>query len=181
MMTDQKARALEKAATVLEELQVSFANTTVFDQQDSMQPEILEWLRQELICPSDLATAWSKSAPAPHPATVIRALPLYASFLGIFEVIADESHVGTTGTLSRYFVSAYVKRATGGFHDEDVSALIGAAIENSYDETAHRVWRSRNYERIDKQLSGLVELLFGHTLIESRLATSPTPVHILVY
>jgi hypothetical protein len=164
---DQKVLALEKAATALEELQNSFAVAVVSTEQGSLQPEILQWLRQELTCPSDLATTWPKSAPAPHPATVIRALRLYASFLGMFEAIADESHVGTTDTLSRYFVSAYVKRSTGGFHDEDVSALISATLRNSYDETAHRVWRSRNYERIDQELSGLVELLFGIGVVTS--------------
>lgn len=164
---DQKIRVLEKAATVLQELQISYADAVASDQKDLLHPEVLEWFRRELISPSHLDVRWPKNATAPHPATVVRSLRRYASCLRMFEAIGDESHVGSTDTLSRYFVSAYVKRATGAFHDAEVSALIGAGLRTSYDETAHRVWRSRNYDRIDTQLSGLVEMLFGFGVVSS--------------
>jgi hypothetical protein len=40
------------------------------------------------------------------------------------------------------------------FHDREVSALVGAALGNfDYDETAHRVWRIRSYERLEASFS----------------------------
>lgn len=36
--------------------------------------------------------------------------------------------------------------------------MIGAAIGTDYDETAHRMWRSRHYKQIDKNFSNIAEL-----------------------
>jgi hypothetical protein len=61
--------------------------------------------------------------------------------------------------LAKYLFSAYVYRATSRFHDKEVSDLIGAALGITYDETAHRMWRNRNYKRIDKTLSNIADIL----------------------
>ena len=41
--------------------------------------DISEWLQKEIVSPSNLASIWRSGAPAPHPATTIYALQLYAS------------------------------------------------------------------------------------------------------
>jgi hypothetical protein len=156
---EQKTRRLQKAADALEELQSSLADVMVAGLP--LSPAIAEWLRREILSPSNLASIWPNDAPAPHPATTIRALRTYASMLRIFESVSEETGIESTDTLSKYLISAYVKRATGSFHDVEVSTLVGAALTIVYDETAHRMWRSRNYERLDKELSWLAELLFG--------------------
>lgn len=54
-------------------------------------------------------------------------------------------------------------------HDVEVSALIGSALgREGYDETAHRMWRSRNYERLEKGNSSLVQILLGIGVVTAR-------------
>jgi hypothetical protein len=156
---EQKIRILEKAADALEELQSSLADVIVTS--SSLGPVAAKWLRNEIVSPSNLAAIWRNDAPAPHPATTIQALRLYASVLRIFQSLSEETGIDSADIFARYLISAYVKKATGTFHDAEVSTLIGAALDSVYDETAHRMWRSRNYERLDKELSGLAGLLVG--------------------
>jgi len=117
--------------------------------------------------PSDLDTMWPKSAPAPHPSVTIRALRFYASSLRKFDRISNDTGISSSDMLAKYAISAYVHRASGGFHDAEVSTLIGAVLRSVYDETAHRMWRSRNYERIDVGFSFLPNLLVGIGVVTS--------------
>ena len=48
--------------------------------------------------------------------------------------------------LSKALIVAYVTRATGSPHDEEVSALIAAATDTLYSTDTHRQWRSENAE-----------------------------------
>src|SRR5205807_4146772 len=52
--------------------------------------------------------------------------------------------------LSKALIVAYVTRATGSPHDEEVSALIAAATDTSYSTDAHRQWRSENARLIER-------------------------------
>jgi len=46
-------------------------------------------------------------------------------------------------------LTTYVRISTGSFHDKEVSALIAAVSDNeNYDETSHRQWRKKHYERL---------------------------------
>lgn len=162
----QRIRALEKAAVALEDLQASFADAVLADYRRLVPPDMLESVRKELINPSDLETIWPKTT-APHPATTIHTLRQYVSFLGKFGSIAEETRISSPDMLWKYTLSAYVKRATGGFYDAQVSALIGAVLNEVYDETAHRMWRSRNYERMDADFSFLAKLLISIGLVTS--------------
>jgi hypothetical protein len=55
--------------------------------------------------------------------------------------------------MAKYSLASVVKRVSGKFHDCEVSAMPGAALGNfEYDETAHRVWRIRNYDRLERCL-----------------------------
>jgi hypothetical protein len=52
--------------------------------------------------------------------------------------------------LAKFAFAGLVKRVTKKYHDREVSALTGAALLNSdYDETTHRVWRIRNFPRLE--------------------------------
>ncbi len=164
---EQRIRVLEKSAAALEELQTAFVDAMMENPDRSIPSEILTDLRKELINPSDLDTIWSKKAPAPHPATTIHALRFYASSLRKFDRISDETGISSSDMLPKYIISAYVQRATGGFHDAEVSTLIGAVLRSVYDETAHRMWRSRNYERIDADFAFLPKLLIGIGVVTS--------------
>jgi hypothetical protein len=66
--------------------------------------------------------------------------------------------------VSLYLLSSYVEKATGGQHDACVSGLVAAVRESSYDEDAHKSWRSRNMQKIDRGAIGdwhLPEFLVG--------------------
>jgi hypothetical protein len=46
-------------------------------------------------------------------------------------------------------LTTYVRIQTGKFHDKEVAALISAVSGNEkYDETSHRRWRGKHYERL---------------------------------
>lgn len=51
----------------------------------------------------------------------------------------------------KYAFAGFVKRVTGTYHDREVSAVIGAALQNSdYHMEAHRFWRKRMYDRLER-------------------------------
>lgn len=170
---DQVIRTLRKAADSLEEINETFIEVMLRDANITLDQDIRRLLSMD---PTRSNTpgiaAWPKFAPAPHPATVIRTLRLYARALGMFEAISEETQAHSAESLPRYLISAYVKRATGTFHDREVSALIGSALRTTtyYDEPAHRMWRSRNYEQLEKGFSSLADLLICIGVITSQEA-----------
>jgi hypothetical protein len=161
----QIVRILEKAADVLEELQNSFSAAILEGVKKSLPEDLRKSVNLEsgiLNIVSNMKPKWPQNAPAPHPANTIRALRLYARVLSMFHAISEETQAHSSDSIPKYLISAYVKRATGDFHDAQVSALIGSALgSGTYDETAHRMWRSRNYEPLEEECSSLVELLMG--------------------
>jgi hypothetical protein len=152
----QRIRVIEKAAATLEGLLGSLADSFVEDWRGFIAAESREEIRQEMIRPID---DWPTWAPMSDPAVVIRDLRTYASFLQLFELTRNDTAVASAEMVAKYLFSAYVFRATGQFHDAGVSVLIGAVLGVPYDETAHRMWRNRNYKRIDKKLSGIADML----------------------
>ena len=52
--------------------------------------------------------------------------------------------------LLKAMVTHYVKEHTRRFHDNEVAALIGAVMGESYAETDHRTWRNKHYKRLEK-------------------------------
>lgn len=155
---EQKIRAIEKAADVLEDLLGSFVNVLAEDYGESIDTDSVKELRQRVISPpEDVSAAKTKM---PEPGITIQALRSYAAILQIFEFSQETTSVASSDMLAKYLISAYVYRATSRPHDEEVSALIGDGLSFIYDETAHRMWRKRNYERIDKTtLSRIADML----------------------
>ena len=161
---DQIIRSLTHAADVLEEVNEKFITAALNDLGVSIDPAIRKAMSAD---PSQMGRSnfwpeWPSSAPVPHPATTVRALRLYAKSLGFFQVISQETEANSADSFPKYLISAYVRRATGDFHDRQVSALFGSSAKReSYDETAHRMWRRRNYKKLEKSFGLLADLLHG--------------------
>ena len=49
----------------------------------------------------------------------------------------------------RCVLTAYVKRATGEWHDKEVAVLLSASNETYYDEDMHRQWRLSHLHEIE--------------------------------
>jgi hypothetical protein len=157
---DQVARLLDKAAAALEEFG-SALDSAVRDDFASIPPPVLKTAQSlaKQIDPREDEAKWPDNLPAPHPNTIIRGLRFYSR---MFRGLPQLWEVGMpySESLGKYLLSAYVSRVTGKFHDAEVSALINSTLSmGGYEETAHRMWRSRNYNRIHKQCSSLVDFM----------------------
>ena len=74
----------------------------------------------------------------------------YASMLVWGETIYEFIDANSIVEVTKYALAGLVRSKTGKFHDREVSALTGAALQKfDYDETAHRVWRIRTYDRLE--------------------------------
>jgi hypothetical protein len=159
----QVVRTLDNAAHVLEELQNSLDLAVLEEAKRSLPENLRESAtsdRELLNIISRIEPEWPSYAPVPSPATMIRGLRLYARTLNLFRAISEETQAHSSDSVPRYLISAYVKRSTGDFHDAQVSALIGSAMGvEAYDETAHRMWRLRNYKRLEKEYAFLVHIV----------------------
>jgi len=87
----------------------------------------------------------------PSFALTARALEAYCVMLVWGEAASTITGVGSCQEMAKYSLASVVKRVSGKFHDREVSAMTGAALGNyDYDETAHRVWRIRTYDRLER-------------------------------
>ena len=164
---------LQKAADSLERAHEQLIDAVLAQKNIMLDPDLRRWLSTAPDRPQGRpwSVPWPKDARAQHPMTVVNSLRTYASIVSVFDEISEGQHVHSADSFSRYLLSAYVKRVTNEFHDREVSALISAAsgIEG-YDETTHRVWRSRNYSKLDQEFSSLAELMCGIGLVIAETA-----------
>ena len=87
----------------------------------------------------------------PSFALTARALEMYSVMLELGEAASAMTGVSSCQEMAKYSLAGVVKRVSGKFHDREVSAMTGAALGDfEYDETAHRVWRIRTYDRLEK-------------------------------
>lgn|GEM_PF-6251099 len=90
----------------------------------------------------------------PNPASTAKAVRHYSMMLVWGEAIYTFIGAKSVAEVMKFSLAGLVKGKTGKFHDREVSALVGAALYNfDYDETAHRVWRIRSFERLEKSFS----------------------------
>jgi hypothetical protein len=76
------------------------------------------------------------------------------------EGLAAKFDVNPFPEIARYLLAGYVLRATDTFHDRNVSGILGAVVGPAdYTEVAQRMWRYRNYERLEQHLSVLADML----------------------
>jgi hypothetical protein len=156
----QVTRLFERAANDLEEFAKLF-EATVWDDFGSLPPSVLKTAQNlaRQIDPREDEAKWPAYLPAPHPNTIIRGLRFYSSMIRALPRLRAPG-MPYSESLGKYLLSAYVKRTTGKFHDAEVSAVIGSTLDmKGYDETAHGMWRYRNYKRIQKQCSSLVDFM----------------------
>jgi hypothetical protein len=133
---DKTARALEKAAQTLEAV---FGDIVA---SEKSKKEVL-----------------SKIGRLPI-SSVISELRFHIQVVNFARSLSADTGTRSPAELSKYLLSSYVKRMTGRFHDRSVSGLIGAVLgSQEYDEVAQRMWRSRNYRRLDKHFAWMTNLL----------------------
>lgn len=86
------------------------------------------------------------------PRRITGSLRDYAGMLAFLNKLPDVSAVRSVLEAARFFLCAYVRDATGTWHDAEVGALAGCAEGAAGDETAQRMWRARNFRRLAKAL-----------------------------
>jgi len=97
----------------------------------------------------------------PGPLELACNLEIFAKMLDITEASSRAADLKSPHDLPRFIVSDYVHRATGRWHDREVSALLEWDSADVYDETAHRVWRNRNARRLMRHSAILSDLLLA--------------------
>jgi len=145
----QKAtRTLEKAASTLEDLFGGF----IASEDENQRAEFRKIGRLSF-------------------SSVVSELRFYIKFINAAERISADTGSHSLQEVCKYLLSSYVRRMTGRFHDRNVSALIGEIYGPSdYEEVAQRMWRKRNYQRLDKHLSFIPSFLVAMSVVISHPA-----------
>jgi hypothetical protein len=163
----QIIRALSKGADALEEVHEKFIDVRLEGFNVKLDDDLRKTVSADPNLISGSPNKWPNFLPT-HPATTIRSLRVFAAVLGSVDTFSKETGVHSPASFSKYVISAYVKRTTAEFHDREVSALIGSALNaGPYDETAHRMWRSRNYDQLEKALSFIPDFVVGIGAVSS--------------
>lgn len=105
------------------------------------------------------------------PSRMISELRLYGRAIRMAELLAIETEAHSLIEVSKYILSSYVNQMTRSFHDRNVSGLIGETADSTdFNEVAHRMWRYRNYERLEKNFSWMTNLLVAMSIVINRPA-----------
>lgn len=128
---------LETAAPMLEEI---FPHLTETADQEALRTELAKMGKL-------------------HPIDLAAEIRFYSGFLNLAESLAADTEARSIAEVLRYFLVGYVNRATGSFRDRNVSGLLGELVgPQDYDETAQRMWRHRNYSRLDSHFSKFTDI-----------------------
>jgi hypothetical protein len=140
---DKTTRALEKAAQTLEAL---FGD--IVESEKSGKSEVL-----------------SKIGRLPI-SSVISELRFHVRFINFARSLSADTKTRSPAELSKYLLSSYVKRMTGRFHDKSVSCLIGEVLSSQdYNEVAQRMWRLRNFRRLEKHFCWMTNILVAMSVV----------------
>jgi hypothetical protein len=107
---------------------------------------------------------------------LVSELRFHAMVVNFAKWLGADTETRSPEQLAIYFLSSYVKRVTGDFHDRCVSGLIAGAAPtlvragDGYDQEAHRQWRSRNYARLEKHYSWMVRFIVAMSVVIERSA-----------
>jgi hypothetical protein len=97
---------------------------------------------------------------------VVNELRFHTRLINFAGSISGETETRSPAELAKYLASSYVLSMTGRFHDRCVSGLVSEASGSlEYIEVAHRMWRTRNYERIDKHFSWMTRFLVAMSVV----------------
>lgn len=98
--------------------------------------------------------------------SVVSELRFHVQFINFAKSLSTDTETRSPAELSKYLLSSYVKRMTGRFHDGGVSGLIGELVgSQDYNEVAQRMWRSRNYRRLEKHFSWMTRFLVAMSVV----------------
>jgi hypothetical protein len=96
-------------------------------------------------------------------------LRLYSSFVDLAKRLSADVETRSIRDFLKYILAGYVKRATGRHHDRNISALLADVVGPSdYNEVAQRMWRLRNYGRMEKHFSKFADFLFAIGVVVAR-------------
>jgi len=99
-------------------------------------------------------------------AQVVSELRWYIRLINLAESLRKETGSHSLGEVSKYLLSSCVRRMTGTFHDRNVSGLVGeVAGVDDYNEVAQRMWRTRNYGRLDNHFSWMTNILVAASVV----------------
>jgi hypothetical protein len=113
--------------------------------------------------------AWLRALGRIAPTKVAAELRLYARTVTVAERLSKDADVRSVVALAQYALVGYVRRATGSFHDRATSGLISELqLRPAYNEIAHRMWRSRNYARYEKNFGWFIDLMFAFGVVIAR-------------
>jgi hypothetical protein len=97
---------------------------------------------------------------------VISELRLHIRFINFAATLRADTEVRSPVELTKYLLTSYVRAMTGRFHDKNVSGLVQELLGLAdYGEVAHRMWRARNYERIDQHFSWMTRFLVAMSVV----------------
>jgi hypothetical protein len=105
------------------------------------------------------------------PSRIVSELRMYARFVSLGELLAADTQSHSLEEVSKYILCSYIERKCGRPHDRNVSGLIGEIFNSAnYNEVAHRMWRNRNYERLEKHFSRMTDFLVAMSAVIGRPA-----------
>jgi hypothetical protein len=100
---------------------------------------------------------------------ILSELRFYHRFLNLAKGLGTDTETRSLQEFARYVLSGYIKRASGRFHDREVSALLAELVgPPPFDEFAQRMWRRRNYNRLEKHFSKVTDFLCAMGVVINR-------------
>jgi len=97
---------------------------------------------------------------------IVSELRFHIRFINFAKSLSADTETRSPAELAKYLLTSYVRRMTGRFRDRCVSGLVGQIVGScEYDEVAQRMWRARNYERLEKHYSWMVKFLVAMSVV----------------
>ncbi len=92
---------------------------------------------------------------------LVSGLRFYVDLVNFDEIFTAETQARSLAEVTKYLLAGYVKRATGRFCDQNVSGLLAEIVGPlDFNEVAQRMWRSRNYQRLDGHFQKAAEFCY---------------------
>lgn len=96
------------------------------------------------------------------PKMVVASLRFYSKILNIEQTLTSTGETRSGLEVTKYLLVGYVAKATGHYRDRNTASIIGEILGRSdYDEVAVRMWRHRNFDRLDGNFAGIVSFLYA--------------------
>jgi hypothetical protein len=100
------------------------------------------------------------------PSRVAEELRFYTRFIKSAEAIKTDTRTHSATEVAKYLLTSYVERITRRPHDKNVAGIIAELTgKPKYGEVDQRMWRSRNYDRLDKNFSWITRIFVVGTMV----------------